>query len=422
MRILWVKMGGLWPATTGGRVRSLQLLSHLSRRHSVTLVTTHATGDDPDGLVRRLGDCQRVISVPHALQKFGSAAFPITVARSWFSALPVDLWKWRVPEVRHQVSALLEDASIDLCVADFLVTVSNVPLRGPVPVVLFEHNVEYLIWQRLASLERRPLHRALLELEWRKLRHAEAAACADADLTVAVSEHDRQRLLGLAPRGRLATIPTGVDTSYFRSNGRCEIPSRLVFTGSMDWHPNEDAVIYFSKAILPLIRTVVPDVSFVVVGRHPSRRVWDLAAATGVVVTGAVDDVRPYIDEAAVYVVPMRGGSGTRLKLFEALAMAKAVVSTSVGAEGLSITPGVEFAVADDPDDFAQTVVSLIQDPDQRRALGQAGRTLVETHHSWEQVARHFENCCETAVAEHRLTRRVAASPPQLPRTGPVRS
>lgn len=425
MRILWAKMGGLWPATTGGRVRSLQILSQLSRRHDVSVITTHGRGDDPRGLERQLPRCQ-VVSIPYVVPKFGSVAFPLALARSWFSPLPVDIWKWRLKAMRNHVRALLDSGSIDLCVTDFLFAAPNVlfqstesrPLDRRVPIVLFEHNVEYMIWQRLAAIESRPLHKALFELEWRKLRRFEAKACAEADLTIAVSPEDRRRLAQLTPNGRFASIPTGVDTDYFKPNGRCEVPARMVFTGSMDWHPNEDAVVYFGEAILPRIRAEVPEAILTVVGRNPSDRLRQMGSKAGIEVTGTVDDVRPYMDEAAVYVVPLRAGSGTRLKIFEAMAMAKAVVSTTVGAEGLSITPGREFLLADGPEAFAREVVSLFRDPARRLQLGRAGRRLVETEYSWDHVGRQFEECCETAIHEHEAQRAATDRRVDLPRTG----
>jgi len=421
MRILWVKMGGLWPSTTGGRVRSLQIVSELSRRHRVTVVTTHGPGDDPEGLARHLSLCQRVVSLPYMVPKRGSATFPAAVVRSWFSPFPVDLWKWQVPAVRDQVHALMADGSIDVCVSDFLFAAANVPLGGRTPVVLFEHNVEYLIWQRLADLESSPWRRALFELEWRKLRACEADACRQASLTIAVSEEDRRRLQEIAPGIRATSIPTGVDTSYFTPNGATERPAHLVFSGSMDWHPNEDAVLYFVDAILPRIRAEVPEVSVTVVGRNPTARLREIAGRAGVLVTGTVNDVRPSMGAASVYVVPLRAGGGTRLKIFEALAMGKAVVSTTVGAEGLALQPGRHFEAADDAACFADSVVSLLRDPERRMRLGRAGRSLVETLYSWPTVARQFDEQCQEVVAEHADTRGIADRRTHLPRAGSSR-
>jgi glycosyltransferase involved in cell wall biosynthesis len=421
MRILWVKMGGLWPSTTGGRVRSLHTISELSKRHEVTVLTTHGVGDDPEGLARRLSNCDRVVSLPYLPPKRGTAGFPRAVYRSWLSSYPVDLWKWRVPEVRSQVQAVM-DAGVDLVVADFLFASMNVPMDGSAPIVLFEHNVEYQIWQRLAALERRPWIRALLELEWRKLRAREADACRRADLTIAVSADDRRRLERLAPGIATASIPTGVDTDYFTPMPQLEQPRHLVFSGSMDWHPNEDAVVHFLDAMLPSIRAQVPETTFTVVGRNPSSRLRDAAARCGgVTVTGTVSDVRPSIAEGAVYVVPLRAGGGTRLKIFEALAMGRPVVSTTVGAEGLGIEPGLHYTRADRPRDFADAAVALLQDPTRRAQLGEAGRRLVETCYSWPTIGRVFEQRCEEVVAAHAYTRRGAEHRAHLPRGGAPR-
>ena len=177
--------------------------------------------------------------------------------------------------------------------------------------------------------------------------------------------------------------------------------------------------MYFADAILPRIRAQVPGASLTVVGRNPTPRLREIAERAGIIVTGTVDDVRPPIQDAAVYVVPLRAGGGTRLKIFEALAMAKAVVSTTVGAEGLAIEPGRHLLTADDPETFAAAVVGLIRDPARRRALGDAGRTLVTERYSWPTVASEFEYHCEQVVTFHedaRETRPVASRCVDLPR------
>jgi glycosyltransferase involved in cell wall biosynthesis len=419
MKILWVKMGGLWPPTSGGRTRSLNLLAELSRRHEVTVVTTHGAEDAPDGLVDRLPHCKRILSFGYQVPKRGSAAFPLTVARSWLSADPVDLWKWRVPAVKECVKSLIAGRRVDVCVSDFLFAAANLPLNCGVPTVLFEHNVEYLIWKRLCDLEQVAWRRALLEIEWRKLRAREAEACRRFDVTIAVSADDRDRLAALAPEANITWIPTGVDIDYFAPSPQADRPAHLVFSGSMDWHPNEDAVRYFMSEILPHVRAAVPGVTFTIVGRNPSPALRDAAAAVGAGVTGTLDDIRPAVAEAAVCVVPLRAGSGTRLKIFEALAMGKAVVSTTLGAEGLAIEHGRHFIAADGAHNFARAVIDLLDDPGRRRTIGEAGRQLVEDRYSWAQVARPFEWHCLSAVSQHARDRAAARSHPDL---SPARS
>ena len=405
MRILWIKMGGLWPLNTGGRLRSFHILVELSRRHRVILLTTHGPGENPEALSAHLPSTVEVVSVPYAIPKLGSGRFALALLRSWCSSLPVDLAKFRVPALSKKVQQILEAKEVDLCVADFLSAAPNVPFDRPVPVVFFAHNVEHIIWKRLSQIDNSIWRRTLLQLEWRKMRRCEARTCAQSTLTLAVSEVDRNLLASTAPGASLRAVPTGVDTAYFTPSRKRESAVHLVFTGSMDWHPNEDAILHFADSILPRIRREIPDVSLTVVGRNPTPRLLARAAEIGIQFTGTVDDVRPYIAKAALYVVPLRIGGGTRLKIFEALAMGKAVVSTTVGAEGLPVVPGEHIIQADDPDDFAGAVVSLLKDPARRRALGLAGRRLVETRYSWPQVARQFEAKCQEAVNRHASTR-----------------
>lgn len=375
------------------------MISELAREHRVTLLTTHGLDDRPEGLAGQLPQCERVTSFPYVAPKQSSAGFARAVVGSWLSPLPVDLWKWQVPALREAIRRIASAGEVDLCVADFLYTTPNVPLGGPVPVIFFDHNVEHIIWKRLSQVETRPWRRTLLEVEWRKMRWAEARACARATLTIAVSELDRELLAANAPGATIRSIPTGVDTAFFVPNGWREAPASLVFVGSMDWYPNEDAILSFIQAILPGIRWHVPEASLTVVGRNPSLRLRAAAADAGVRVTGTVPDVRPYLSEAAVVVVPLRVGGGTRLKIFEALAMGKAVVATGVGAEGLPLVAGTHYLRGDGPDDFARAVVSLLKDPDRRKALGAVGRRLVEERFAWPQVAGEFAARCEEVVA-----------------------
>jgi polysaccharide biosynthesis protein PslH len=400
MRILWVKVGGLWPLNTGGRLRSFHILRELARRHPVTVLTTHGDGDDPAGLAGHLPEAQ-VVSVPHASAKQGSTRFAWALARSWVSPLPVEFLKWTVPELRRAVQGVLAEGTVDVCVADFLATVPNVPRDSAIPVVLFEHNVEHVIWKRLHDTERRAWRRWLLALEWRKMRRYESRACADAALTLAVSEVDQRSLATDAGGARIETIPTGVDTQFFHPRPASEAFGHLVFTGSMDWYPNEDGILAFLEGAWPQIRERVPTAALTVVGRNPRPRLTRAAAvAGGVTVTGTVDDIRPFVARAALYVAPLRVGGGTRLKLFEALAMGKAVVATRLAAEGLPMVPGKHYVAADNPAELAAAVVELLADPRRRAELGAAGRRLVEERFSWPSVTDVVDRHLAQALRE----------------------
>lgn len=401
MRILWVKLGGLWPINVGERIRSFHTISELSRLTRLTVLTTHEPGEDPRELAVRLPHCERILSVPHTVAKRESLGFALSLVGSWLTPYSVNLWRRRIPALRREISRMIANDEVDLIVADFLFAMPNIP-RSRVPVVLFEHNVEYVIWKRMSEVDGRWWRHALLGLEWRKLRRYETRSATQAKLTLTVSDVDRALLAREAPAARLGAVPTGVDTAYFTPNGTAETPASLVFTGAMDWYPNEDAMLWFIDAILPLVRRQVPEVSVAIVGRNPTERLREMAGRAGVEVTGTVDDIRPWVARGAVYIVPLRVGGGTRLKIFEACAMGKAVVSTTVGAEGLPMAPGTHFLQADEPGDFAAAVVSLLRDRARRSAIGRAARALVEERCSWASIAREFEFRCKEVVSHAR--------------------
>ena len=188
----------------------------------------------------------------------------------------------------------------------------------------------------------------------------------------------------------MEVVPNGVDTQFFSiKGGEHETQDSMVFTGSMDWRPNQDAILYFSREVWPLIKGNRPNASLWIVGRKPSAQIRALIKTnTSIHVTGMVDDVRPYIERASVYIVPLRIGGGSRLKILEALAMQKAVVSTSIGAEGLRVTDGHDIVLADNPLDLAESIIALFDDAGRRRELGKAGRSLVIDKYDWSLVAQ----------------------------------
>jgi len=395
LRILWVKIGGLWPANSGGRLRSFHIIDQLSRSHDVTVYTTDISTEYKDDMKHHLRRCKKIVSLPLAAPKHNEPMFLWYLLRSWFSKLPVDLLKHRHAALLGKIGEELAGDNYDICVADFLTAVPNIPFETNIPVIYFSHNVEYMIWRRLAENQGSLVRRLLLGIEWRKMRDFEISVCQRVAATVTVSEDDCLRLLSGAPNASITAIPTGVDTTYFTPPQITdEIPHELVFSGSMDWHPNEDAMLHFISDTLPLIRLQVPGVTLSIVGRNPSALMQGVAKRAGVRVSGTVVDIRPWLARASVYVVPIRVGGGTRLKIYEALAMSRAVVSTTIGAEGLPLIEGVHIIRADNPAAFAELVVSLLNDLPRRRTLGETGRRLMQDEYSWARVARDFADVC----------------------------
>jgi glycosyltransferase involved in cell wall biosynthesis len=231
------------------------------------------------------------------------------------------------------------------------------------------------------------------------MREMERKYVGLADQVLTVSENDSKYFSFYTNPEKITVVPTGVDIDYFHPMQRPEKATSMVFNGSMDWLPNEDAILYLSESILPKIRVQEPGAAVWVVGRSPSQKLRDVGAKkVGIHVTGTVEDVRPYIAESQVYIVPLRIGGGTRIKIFEAMSMGKAVVSTSVGAEGLPVEHTKNIILADSPEEFASQVVRLLRDQRAREAIGRAARKLVEENYSWASVATSFEGVLHRAM------------------------
>jgi polysaccharide biosynthesis protein PslH len=403
LKILWVKAGGLVPPDTGGKIRSYNLLRGLARSHSVTFFPFYATHQNdlhPD--LNSVFD--RVVCVPLNLPAPKGLAEMRDYGIRLLSSQPYGIAKYCRPEVRRKLRALLEQETYDVILCDFIFAAGVIPWDWPTPKVLFTHNVEATIWRRHYEVATNPIWKIISLREWRKMEAAEQRYLQLADRVLTVSDKDRDAFLPFVNLAKLTVIPTGVDVDYFQPMLVDETPNSLVFTGSMDWIPNEDAILYFVDAILPLIKQHCPEVSLEVVGRSPSSKLQALAERGKCVrLTGWVEDIRPFVARGAVCIVPLRIGGGTRLKIFEAMAMEKAVVSTSVGAEGLPVASGENILLADTPEDFAQAVLSLLRDRNQRRRLGGEARALVHEKYSWPKVAESFARTLQDTVTAFKL-------------------
>lgn len=398
MKILWVKAGGLVPPDTGGKIRSYNILRQLAKHHAVTFFSFYAAHEN-DVHAELSQVFQRVIKIPLDLPAEKSAGEFLNYAVHLFSSEPYSLTKYCRPVVRKELRALLQKETYDVILCDFLVTAGAIPWDWPCPKVLFSHNVEAVIWQRHYEVARNPLWKALCWREWKRMEAAERRYLQKADHVVAVSENDREAFARFLDPQKLTVTQTGADTEFFQPSEEKEMPNSLVFTGSMDWLPNEDAILYFANEILPIIRRQVPDVTLCVVGRKPSRRLQDLASRVpNIQLTGWVEDVRPYVAQRAVCIVPLRVGGGTRLKIFEAMSMAKAIVSTSIGAEGLPVNNGEHILLADDPASFAESTVRLLGNASRRTEIGQAARHLVHENYNWATVSKGFAQVLESVA------------------------
>jgi polysaccharide biosynthesis protein PslH len=400
VRVLWVKAGKLLPVDTGGKIRSYNLLRFLAKDHEVTLLSYYGGRRDMEyeaALAREIPGSQTIYTA-------GPDSSAIRQALDYLRRLPMRapyaVSKFSHPAVRTTVADWLTSRRFDVAVCDFLSASLNFPAQLPIPCVLFQHNVESSLWQRMAAVESNPVKKLAFAVESSKMTGYERATLGRFHHIIAVSEHDRGQMLQMNSACQITVVPTGVDTQKFNvAPASSTHPPRIVFTGSMDWEPNVDAVDYFCSEIWPAIRKEFPDAIFQIVGRNPFPKVQRLASES-VQVTGTVLTVAEYLEKASVVIVPLRIGGGTRLKIFEAMAMGKALVSTSIGAEGLEVESGRDLLLADNASSFADAVLSLLRDAAIRRRIEQAAVQLA-AQYDWSRVVKQFAEVLSKLTSEN---------------------
>jgi glycosyltransferase involved in cell wall biosynthesis len=389
MKILWVKTDFLHPTTRGGQIRTLEMLRRLHRRHEIHYVGFE-DALNPEGMRRSSEYSTRSYPVPHQPVSKHSIRFAGQLAGGLVSRLPVAGMRFRSAAMRATIADLISSQQFDAKVCDFLFPSASIEdMRG---WVLFQHNVETTIWERHAQAGRTPLHRAYFRMQARKMFAWERAVCRAVSHVVAVSEVDERTMRERFEIDRISSIPTGVDLEYFARPWEAPHVYDLVFVGSMDWMPNIDGITWFLAEVLPLIYAKKPDCRIAIVGRTPPRSLVAEGRNPLVTVTGTVPDVRPYLWQSAVSIVPLRVGGGTRLKIFEAVAAGTPVISTTIGAEGLPLRHGETVRIADSPTAFAAECIDLLDNEYARNAIAEQALDLVRERFSWEQVAHQFED------------------------------
>ncbi|HLJ47790.1 MAG TPA: glycosyltransferase family 4 protein [Bryobacteraceae bacterium] len=388
MKLLWVKADFLHPTTRGGQIRTLETLKHLSKRHEIHYVAL-ANGD-PEGVARSSEYCARAYPIEHQVPEKTSAAFAGQLVKGLVQALPVAVSRYRSMEMKRRIADLSRREQFDCTVCDFLFPAPNLPDLSS--CVLFEHNVEAMIWRRHVENAPTLAHRLYYELQARRMFEYERRVCRSARSVIAVSDVDAETIRTQYGAPRVSSVSTGVDLDYFARPGDVERGTDLIFVGSMDWLPNIDGATWFVREVLPLIRKRRPECTVALAGRKPTAELLALAKSDpGIRVTGTVPDIRPFLWGSTVSIVPLRIGGGTRLKIFEAMAARVPVVSTTIGAEGLPVENGAQIHIADEAGGFADRCLELMDDASARERLSSAAWELVSARFSWDAVAREFE-------------------------------
>ena len=409
MRILFLCLRCPYPPQRGDRIRSYNFIKQLSKRHGITLVFFAESESDIEAVKHLQPFCERVEWV-----KFSPSFASINTAIHCLSRIPLQVHYWYSPQMQRKINQLLAEENFQLIHAQLFRMGQYVIKTEGIAKVLDLCDSLALNLSRRAELDCTP-KRFLVKLEEKRVRRYEVEIMKAFDSGTVVAHFDRDYLLNQDNSLNLSVVPMGVDLKYFQplkvnnDSNRGDVTKKqnmtltvqedfaddrsknLLFTGTMNYFPNSDAVIYFCNNVFPLIQKRYPDATFYIVGNYPTEQIRRLSDQKGVVVTGYVPDIRPYFEKASVFVAPLRAGSGIQTKNLEAMAMGIPVVTTSIGAMGLEAETDTELLIADTPETFAERVIHLIENPDIRRNLADAGRKRVEASYDWQVLVNRLE-------------------------------
>lgn len=414
MRVLHFAPRVCWPLDTGAKLRNYHLARVLAERARVTLL---AFGDAGEPLIDFENPYEQVVTVER-----GPGYTAAKVLRGAFGRTPLPLLNYTTAAMKQALAQLLSEQEFDV------VQMESIHLMGYLPtlraaadrpqVVCDWHNIESELMQRYSERESSFVRRAYAQKTARQLRALEQQATRDFAAHVVVSERDRERLLELGPASSISVIENGVDSAYYSDQEiekahavwrlrdesvgfgvADEIRSnRIVFVGSMDYHANIDGVVDFARKVWPGMKERHPELIFTIVGRDPATEVQQLATIPGIEVTGTVPDVRPYYREAIASIVPLKVGGGSRLKILEAMAAGVAVVSTTLGAEGLAVQNDKNILIGDTIEQLIEAITSVVASEELRRRLSDAGRALVSSRYDWETLGANLFEFLESRV------------------------
>jgi len=389
MKILWVKPGKLLPLDTGGKLRTYNILRQLAAGHELTYLSYYGGQRDETYEREVLSHVPGTVTIYTAAPDSTELERYLDYLRRLAWRAPYAVSKFTDPRVQNLLGEWIPQRRFDVAVCDFLSSTLNFPADLATPTALFQHNVETVLWKRKVDFEVKWRDRVVSRIEYAKMRRFEPEQTRRFHQVIAVSEADRDAMSTMVDPSHISVVPTGVDLSKYQYDPESR-PSRslVVFTGSMDWEANIDGVEFFCKEIWPLVLAKVPEAHFRIVGRDPHPRVKRLASDS-VEVTGTVPSVVDHLREAAVFVVPLRIGGGTRIKIYEGMAMGKATVSTTVGAEGLDVRHGRDILLEDSASSFAGAIVTFLQNEEVRRRY-EAAAAATARKYDWSVITQRF--------------------------------
>jgi polysaccharide biosynthesis protein PslH len=395
LRVVMVDEELPYPPTSGKRIRTLNLTLRLAKRHQLTYVC-HRNADAEEARQAAAFFAEQGIEtvvVDRTVPSKSGLRFYARLAANLLSPLPYSVATHTSPALRRALAEHAASHPVDVWHCEW--TPYAEALRGVADGrrVAMAHNVESVIWQRYYETETNALRRWYIGRQWRKFQRFERRILGEVEHTIAVSDVDAQRFREDFDVRRVDVVENGVDTAYFQPQAYRRETSRLLFLGSLDWRPNLDGVQLLLERVFPAVRAVEPSARLCVVGRNPPEALRQrIADMPGVELHGSVPDVRPYLADCGMLVVPLRIGGGSRLKILEALASGTPVVSTRIGAEGLCLEAGRDLTVVEDIDDLAGALVMAMRDPDTMRDQAERGREKVLERYDWDRLAEQLEH------------------------------
>lgn len=384
-----------YPPVSGGRMRTYNLVKHLRDEHDITLVSFGRPEERALDYAPMADYCDEFIVV----DRDSSPGTVQAAVMSLTSPRPITTRLYHNAEMTATLERLIRDKRPDVIHVESFYMVNNLPEGHGLPVLLSEPAIEYLAWARHARVAEPWYTRPGIAIEAAKMRVVEPRVWSGVDMVGAMSEIDAQIIKKAAPSAEVTLTPNGVDVNFFNKNVAIDRDNvTAVYMGDYKYFPNTDAITYFAGEILPLVRRHRPDFRLTLLGKDPSPELLALQSDT-ITVTGLVDDTRPYLQSSAMFICPLRSGSGTRFKLMEALACGCPVVSTSLGCEGLGAVDGEHMLIRDTPQAFADAILTLMDNPSQGDAIGTAGRDWVVQHHAWAHSAARVKQAYQRLVA-----------------------
>ena len=385
------------PPQYGAPRRVHGLLTELSRRHEVSLLAFIAPGEDTADALHATGQyCTELVTVENdhldrALTRKRKRGIQL---RSLLHRQSYERLTYYHPSFQRELDRLVARCDFDVLTTEHVQMACYRPPLSLMPptarLVLDEHNIEYDILRRTTAAERPSIRKLYNWINYLKLRREERAAWQQFDGITLTSERDERLLRDDSPEKRTAVIPNAVDTEFFQPSGGVVEPGMILFFGAINYYPNTEGLLFFLDEVFPHVKRQHPGARLWIVGQLPPPTIME-RAAEDVIVAGLVDDVRPYLERAAVVIAPLRIGGGTRLKIVEAMAMGKPIVATNLGAEGLDVNAGEDILLADAAEDFADQVVRVLGDAALAQRLGEAARHSAESRYTWNSAVDRLE-------------------------------